>query len=133
VIINGRSFSGSGECTSILHYHKRAAFVGEECGAGYYGNTSGIMPLLTLPNTGLRVRLPMVRYHMAVAGYEPRDRGIVPDFPFERSIEDLLAGRDTELAYALELIRRQQNPAASGSRGLQHRGRVLHGRPIRMP
>ena len=106
VLISGRSFSGSGECTSILHFHKRAKFVGEECGAGYYGNTSGFMPELTLPNTGLRIRLALLRYHMAVSGYEPRDRGIIPDYPFTRSIQDLLAGRDMELEYALELIRK---------------------------
>ncbi|MFA9452417.1 MAG: S41 family peptidase [Candidatus Aminicenantaceae bacterium] len=106
VLISGRSFSGSGECTSILHFHKRAKFVGEECGAGYYGNTSGFMPQLTLPHSGLRIRLAMLRYHMAVSGYELRDRGIIPDYPFTRSIQDLLLDRDTELEYALELIRK---------------------------
>lgn len=93
IMISGRSFSGTGECTSILHHHKRAAFVGEECGAGYYGNTSGIMPLLTLPNSGLRIRIPMVRYHMAVSGYEPRDRGISQISPsFRTSRTSLPAG-----------------------------------------
>jgi C-terminal processing protease CtpA/Prc len=106
ILISGRSFSGSGECTSILHFHTRAKFVGEECGAGYYGNTSGFMPELTLPNTGLRVRLAMLRYHMAVSGYTPRDRGIVPEYPFSASIQDLLEGRDTVLEYALEQIRK---------------------------
>jgi len=106
VLISGRSFSGSGECTSILHFHRRAEFVGEECGAGYYGNTSGFMPQLTLPNTGLRIRLAMLRYHMAVSGYEPRDRGIIPDYPFTRTIGDLLEGRDTELEYALEQVKK---------------------------
>ncbi len=104
IMISGRSFSGTGECTSILHHHKRAVFVGEECGAGYYGNTSGVMPLLTLPNSGLRIRIPMVRYHMAVSGYEPRDRGIIPEFPFVPDIADLVAGRDPELEFTLDLI-----------------------------
>jgi C-terminal processing protease CtpA/Prc len=107
VLISGWSFSGSGECTSILHFQKRAKFVGEECGAGYYGNTSGFMPQLTLPNTGLRVRLALLRYHMAVSGYAHRDRGILPDYPFTPSIQDLLQEKDTELEYALELIRKR--------------------------
>jgi hypothetical protein len=47
----------------------------------------------------------MLRYHMAVSGYTPRDRGILPDYPFSPSIQDLLEGRDTVLEYALELIR----------------------------
>ncbi len=48
VLIDGGSFSASGETTSLMHFYKRAKFVGEECGAGYYGNTSGAMPTLTL-------------------------------------------------------------------------------------
>jgi hypothetical protein len=104
VMLDGGSFSATGETTSLMHYYKRAKFVGEECGAGYYGNTSGIMPTLTLPNTKLRVRIPMMRYHMAVSGYRYPDRGIIPDYPYTRSIEDLLADRDTELEYVLDLI-----------------------------
>ncbi len=108
VLINGRSFSGSGETTSLMHYHKKAVFVGEECGAGYYGNTSGIMPTLTLPITKLRVRIPIVRYHMAVSGYDHPDRGIIPDYPFTRTIEDHLNGKDTEMDYVLNLIEKQK-------------------------
>jgi C-terminal processing protease CtpA/Prc len=108
VLINGRSFSGSGETTSQMHFHKKAVFVGEECGAGYYGNTSGIMPTLTLPQTKLRVRIPMVRYHMAVSGYDYPDRGIVPDYPFTRTIQDHLNGTDTEMDYVLDLIKEQK-------------------------
>lgn len=108
VLINGRSFSGSGETTSLMHYHTKAVFVGEECGAGYYGNTSGIMPTLTLPQTKLRVRIPMVRYHMAVSGYDYPDRGIIPDYPYSRSLQDHLNGKDTEMDYVLSLIEKQK-------------------------
>lgn len=108
VLINGRSFSGSGETTSLMHFHKKAVFVGEECGAGYYGNTSGLMPTLILPHTKLRVRIPMVRYHMAVSGYDHPDRGIFPDYPFTRTIEDHLNGKDTEMDYVLDLIEKQK-------------------------
>ena len=104
VMIDGGSFSASGETTSLMHFYEKAKFVGEECGAGYYGNTSGLMPTLTLPNSKLRIRLPMLRYHMAVSGYEYPDRGIIPDYPFSRSIEDLMAGKDSELDYVFDLI-----------------------------
>jgi hypothetical protein len=108
VLINGRSFSGSGETTSLMHFHKKAVFVGEECGAGYYGNTSGLMPTLTLSHTALRVRIPMVRYHMAVSGYDHPYRGIIPDYPFSRTVEDYLADKDTEMEYVLNLIEKQK-------------------------
>ncbi len=106
VLINGNSFSGTGECTSLMHYHKKATFIGEECGAGYYGNTSGFMPLLTLPNTKIRVRIPMIRYTMAVSGY-PKNRGIIPEYPVSPSIEDLLNERDTVMDFAINLIKNE--------------------------
>jgi C-terminal processing protease CtpA/Prc len=107
ILINGGGFSGTGECTSIIHFHKRAVFIGEECGAGYYGNTSGFMPTLTLPNTGIRVRIPVVRYTMAVSGYPP-DRGIIPDYPVTPTINDLLNGKDAEMDFAIELIKKSK-------------------------
>jgi C-terminal processing protease CtpA/Prc len=107
VLINGASFSASGECTSLMHFNKKAVFVGEECGAGYYGNTSGFMFMLTLPSTGIRVRIPMVRYSMAVSGYPP-DRGIIPEYPFSPTIQDLLSGKDVEMDYVIELIKKSK-------------------------
>jgi C-terminal processing protease CtpA/Prc len=105
ILINGRSFSATGECTSVIHYHKKARFVGEECGAGYYGNTSGFGAILTLPNTRLRLRMPMVKYAMAVSGYPP-DRGIIPDYPVAPKMSDLLNGKDTEMEFLLALIQK---------------------------
>ena len=107
VLLNGNSFSGTGECTSLMHFHKVATFIGEECGAGYYGNTSGFMPRLTLPNTKIRVRIPMIRYTMAVSGY-PKDRGIIPDYPVSATIEDLLNDRDTVMEFVFDLIKHDQ-------------------------
>ena len=103
ILVDGGSFSATGETTSAFHYHKKAVFFGEECGAGYYGNTSGFMVTATLPNTGLRVRVPLVLYTMAVDGY-PKDRGIVPDFPVAPTIGDLLAGRDPVMERALRYL-----------------------------
>jgi hypothetical protein len=106
ILINAGSFSATGETTSLFHYHRKAVFFGEECGAGYYGNTSGFMALATLPNTKIRARVPLVLYTMAVDGYPP-DRGLVPDVAVEPTIEDLLAGRDPALDRALEYLAAQ--------------------------
>jgi hypothetical protein len=105
VLINGASFSASGECTSLIHFYKKAKFIGEECGAGYYGNTSGFMPRLTLPNTRIQVRIPLVKYSMAVSGYAP-DRGIIPDYPISPTMKDILNGKDTEMDFVLKLIKK---------------------------
>jgi hypothetical protein len=49
------------------------------------------------------VRIPLVLYTMAVDDY-PSDRGIVPDFPVEPTIEDLLAGRDPVMERTLAFL-----------------------------
>jgi len=103
ILIDGGSFSATGEVTSAFHYYKKAVFFGEECGSGYFGNTSGFMVTATLPATGLRVRVPLVLYTMAVDNY-PKDRGLVPDVPVEPTIEDLMAGRDVVMERALEYL-----------------------------
>jgi C-terminal processing protease CtpA/Prc len=103
ILVDGLSFSTTGESTSLFHYHKKALFLGEECGAGYYGNTSGATASVTLPRTGLQVRIPLTLYTLAVEGY-PKDRGIVPDVAVAPSIEDLLAGRDVVMDKALQLL-----------------------------
>ena len=105
ILIDGGSFSATGETTSAFHYYKKAVFFGEECGAGYYGNTSGFMVMATLPASRIQVRVPLILYTMAVDGY-PKDRGIVPDYPVAPTIEDLMAGRDVVMDRALEFLRK---------------------------
>ncbi len=46
---------------------------------------------------------------LAVSGYKYPDRGIIPDFPFTRTIEDLIADKDTEMEYVLALTHRQRD------------------------
>jgi hypothetical protein len=105
ILIDGLSFSATGETTSLFHFHKKAVFFGEECGSGY-GSTSGFMVMATLPNTRIQIRIPLVLYTMAVDGY-PKDRGIIPDVPVSPTIEDLLAGRDPVTERALLFLEKK--------------------------
>jgi hypothetical protein len=106
ILINGGSFSATSEFSSHAHYRKRATFIGEESAGGYYGNSSGFSPLVKLPNTQLGVVVPVVTYYMAVSGYKPVSRGIVPDHPIVHTIDDLIAGKDRDLELALMLARK---------------------------
>ena len=104
ILIDGGSFSATGETTSAFHYYKKAMFFGEECGAGYYGNTSGFMVTVVLPHSRIEIRVPLILYTMAVENY-PKDRGLVPDFPVTPTIEDLMAGRDPVMDRALAWLK----------------------------
>jgi C-terminal processing protease CtpA/Prc len=105
VLINGGTFSTAADVTAILHYQKRATFVGQETGGGYNGNTSGTNAKVTLPNSGLSLRIQMYNYWNAVES-KTRDRGTMPDLPIENTVDDLLKGVDQEMAKALEIINR---------------------------
>jgi Peptidase family S41 len=106
ILINGNSFSTTSEFLSHAHARKRATFIGEESGGGYYGNTSGPGAFLTLPNTKLQAYVPLMTYYMAVRGYKAASHGVVPDYPVKYTIDELREGKDKELALALELARK---------------------------
>jgi hypothetical protein len=106
ILINGGSFSTTSEFLSQAHYHKRAVFIGEESGGGYYGNSSGITPLVTLPNTKIGLRVPLVTYYMAVSGYKAASHGVIPDYPLSHTIDDFIAARDKDMDLALQLARK---------------------------
>ena len=59
-----------------------------------------------LPNTKLQAYVPLMTYYMAVSGYKAAAHGVVPDYPVHYTIEELLEGKDKELALALELARK---------------------------
>jgi hypothetical protein len=106
ILMNGHSFSTTAEFLSHAHFHKRAEFIGEESGGAYYGNTSGVVPAVTLPNTKLIVYVPLLSYYLAVSGYKPAAHGVLPDHPVHYSIDELLEGKDKEFDLALDLARK---------------------------
>lgn len=105
ILADGRSFSASAEFSSIVKTNHRGKFIGEECGGGYYGNTSGDEAFVTLPNTRIVARVPMVKYSMDVKSLGNKVWGIPPDYPFYSTISDIIHGKDGQLDYAIKLIR----------------------------
>jgi len=104
-LMNGGSFSTSCEFLSMLHFHKRATFIGEEAAGGYYGCTAGWTATLTLPNSKLVLPIGLVTYYQAVSGYKYPDRGVMPDYPVAYTIGDVLADNDKDMELALSLAR----------------------------
>lgn len=104
-LINGASFSTTAELISQLHNKGRAIFVGEESGGAYHGNNSGRDAVLVLPNSALKVTIPLVTYTLALDGSHVNGRGVVPQYAVTPSIADYLARRDPQLEQALLLAR----------------------------
>lgn len=108
LLINGRCFSSGAEFLTEVHVHHRATFIGEESAGAYYGNNSGDVERITLPNTKLGIYIPLVSGYMAVGDRHEHDpaRGVTPDYPIQYTIAELLAGVDKEFDLALELSRK---------------------------
>jgi hypothetical protein len=103
VLINGGTFSTAADFCAVTHHLKRATFIGEETGGGYYGNNSGLLTIVTLPNSRFRFSLPMYEYWNAVPGYDGKRRGTRPGYVVETKTANLLRGVDQQLDLALKL------------------------------
>jgi C-terminal processing protease CtpA/Prc len=102
ILIDGGTFSTAAEFCSVARSLKRGTFIGEETGGTYEGNTSGTFAILTLPHTGIRAIVPLVRYRLAVTPPAHPGRGIIPDY----AVNVHAPGRESApLDRALELIR----------------------------
>jgi Peptidase family S41 len=109
ILINGGSFSTTRDFCSIVHTNKRGKFVGEETGGNYSGNCSEVFLPLTLPNTKIKVYIPLVKCINAVSDNASKTRGIRPDYPFTPSIQDVINNNDSMLQYTLGLIKDHKN------------------------
>jgi C-terminal processing protease CtpA/Prc len=103
VLIDGGTFSTAADFCAVTHHLKRATFIGEETGGGYYGNNSGMQTVVTLPNSKTRIRVPMYEYWNAVPGYDGKRRGTRPDHLVETKAANLLRGVDEQLELAMKL------------------------------
>ncbi len=84
VLIDGGTFSTAAAFCAVARSLGRATFVGEETGGTYEGNASGTFAILTLPRTGVRVVIPLVRYELAVVLPAERGRGVSARLPMRR-------------------------------------------------
>jgi hypothetical protein len=109
VLVNGRSNSSAAEIPALLHFLGVGTLIGEEPNAAYQGTTGGIILILTLPASGIRVTFPLVAYHNAVLPGLLLGRGAPPHFAIDETVEDAIEGRDTVMEFALRLIEARTN------------------------
>jgi C-terminal processing protease CtpA/Prc len=105
VMINGGTFSAASIISSNLKGSKRATFVGEETGGAYNGSVAGIMPTIKLPHSEITVKIGL----MVVAPFYKtplEGRGIFPDKEIIPTLSDYIHGKDPELNWILEDIKK---------------------------
>ncbi len=96
--------SGSTNFIAWLTELGRATTVGERTGGSAEGPTAGLQFTLTLPNSGVRMRLPFFHVLNNISEFE-NGLGFSPDVYAPMTVEAFHQGRDPALEAALELAR----------------------------
>jgi C-terminal processing protease CtpA/Prc len=103
ILTGGYSFSATSMFLSSVKGEPNVLIVGEESGGGWYGNNGGFIPDIVLPNTGIRVRLPL--YRIVNNHRLPFDgKGVPPDIEIKPGYEDVRKNEDPKMKKAIELI-----------------------------
>lgn len=106
LLTDGWTFSTAADVVSVLDNANRVIVVGEECGGGRFGNTSGSSKTLTLNNSNIRINLPMWKYTTALEESIDDGRGVIPDAQINPTVEQLINGEDPQLDHCVDLIGR---------------------------
>lgn len=103
VVTGGYTFSAATLVTQKLKGQENVTIVGEETGGGAYGNSAMFLTTIVLPNTGIRVTLPL--YRMVLNAQHPKDgRGVIPDVEVKPLSTAIQMGIDAKLEKVKELI-----------------------------
>ena len=107
ILTGGNSFSATTLFTQTVKPQENVFVVGEETGGGAYGNTAWLIPDLTLPETGIRFRLPLFR--LVIDKNIPKDgRGVQPEVIAMPTTEAIRRGADYKMDKVMELIKSHQ-------------------------
>lgn len=103
VLIGGPTFSASTLFAHTVKGQPNVTLVGEEAGGGWHGNNGLLIPDVILPNTRMRVRMPLFR--LIQYNHIPKDgRGVMPDLFVPPTIENVRKGIDGKMKKVTGLI-----------------------------
>lgn len=107
VLANELSISAASIFAGLVHKYKRGVIVGRETGSAYQQLNAVKFANVNLKNTGLSLRIPLVKciYEYPEDSDIPWGRGVLPDYPFDITLEELIGDKDTMLNYTLQLIK----------------------------
>ena len=111
VLTSNNNSSGSTNLLANLEQQDRTTLVGEPTGGSAEGPNAGIQFTLTLPESGIRTRIPLFRYRNNVASFEP-GLGLSPDISAPMTVADFRGGRDPAFETAIGLAEADQSELA---------------------
>ncbi len=104
VLTSGSTFSASTLFANAVKGQSGIKLLGEETGGGWYGNGGVLIQDLVLPNTKLRLRMPLFKLVQYNHKTSNKGLGIPPDIYVPTSYEALIKGYDKKMKVAQTLI-----------------------------
>ena len=107
LLVSGSTFSAGSEFVVFAKtYVNPLTVVGQETGGTATGLVGGRYWALTLPNTRLRLRVPLIKMDFVGGETLEPGRGVIPDYEVWPTFEDYVEDRDRVLETALKLARK---------------------------
>jgi predicted alpha/beta-fold hydrolase len=107
VLIAGNTFSAAALFSNAVKGQPGVVLLGEETGGGWHGNNGILIPDIVLPNTHIKVRLPLFR--LVQYNHHPKDgHGIIPDIYIGTNYDALVKGIDYKMKFVMDMIRNKQ-------------------------
>lgn len=115
LLTNENSYSASTLFASLIHKYKKGVIVGRETGSSYYQMVADKFANVNLNNSGLELRLPLVKgvFETTLDPKIPWGRGVLPDYPLGITFAEMrasseIASKDDKIfSYVLSLIDNQ--------------------------
>jgi hypothetical protein len=105
VLMNGTCFSSAADLIADLKRTTTAVFIGEESGGAFEGPTGGDDIVIQLPNSEIMIRMsPNIQIGYLYEKH-PIGRGVLPTYPIEYTVPDLVNHIDLEMEFAKKLIK----------------------------
>lgn len=107
ILTGGYTFSAATLVASNLKGQHNVTIVGEETGGGAYGNSAMLLTTIVLPNTSLRITLPLFRMVLDAKRLKT-GRGVLPDIEVKPSSNFIEMGVDGNMEKVMELLRKKK-------------------------
>lgn len=103
VLIDANNSSATFQFDQIVKENKLGTLVGQPTGGNLRGINGGAFFFLRLPKSHIEMDLPLIARFPSTP--QP-DAGITPDIPVTKSIDDIVAGADPEMAAVAKRLRK---------------------------
>lgn len=104
ILTSGMTFSAASLFCKTMKGQQNVRLIGEETGGSGYANNGLLIPDFVLPNSKVRVRMPLFRL-VPDSSSTNNGRGVMPDIPISPSSISMKQGYDPVMVTTLSLIR----------------------------